>query len=47
MVKDSKIIGFGGVPDDDYHPKDQVQMEKDCKLVWPIDFPDARAHSRL
>ena len=39
MVKDSKIIGFGDVPDDDdYHPKDQVQMEKDCKLVWPIDI---------
>lgn len=38
IVKDSKIIGFGDVPDENFHPSDQVQSEKDYKLVWPIDI---------
>jgi len=37
IVKDKKIVGFGDVPQNSFHPKEQ-NKEKDRKYyVWPID----------
>lgn len=36
IVKDDKIIGFGDVSPDDYHPK-QTEQIKDMYYVYPID----------
>jgi adenine-specific DNA-methyltransferase len=37
IVKNNKIIGFGDVPKNDFHPKKQTE-EKDGKFyIWPID----------
>jgi len=39
LVKDEKIIGFGEVPDNDYHPKFKNILRKDGTIeVWPIDI---------
>lgn len=36
-IKNNKIIGFGDVPKNDFHPKKQTE-EKDGKFyIWPID----------
>ena len=37
IVKDLKIIGFGEVPDDDYHPRTQTEKRNEAFFVWPID----------
>ena len=37
IVKDNKIIGFGDVEKDDFHPKSQVIKKKDGFYVYPID----------
>lgn len=37
LVKDMKIIGFGNVPKDDFHPKKQAEEKGDTYYVWPID----------
>ncbi len=37
MVKESEIIGFGDVPDENFHPRSQVENGNGYKLVWPID----------
>lgn len=38
LVENNKIIGFGEVPKDDFHPKDKNVKRKDGILeVWPID----------
>jgi len=38
IIKNNKIIGFGDVPKNDFHPKKQTE-EKDSKCyVWPIDI---------
>ncbi|MEM5793560.1 MAG: site-specific DNA-methyltransferase [Candidatus Aenigmatarchaeota archaeon] len=38
LVKDEKIIGFGGIPDNNYHPKSKNIIRKDGIIeVWPID----------
>jgi len=38
LVKDNKIVGFGEVPSDDFHPKGKnVKREDGTIEVWPID----------
>ncbi len=38
LVKDNKIIGFGDVPNNDYHPESKNIKRKDGVIeVWPID----------
>ena len=37
IVKDNKIIGFGDVEKDDFHPKSQIIKKKDVFYVYPID----------
>jgi adenine-specific DNA-methyltransferase len=37
IVKDKKIIGFGDVEKDDFHPKSQVIKKNDLLYVYPID----------
>jgi len=38
LVKNNKIIGFGKVPDKNYHPKGKnVKKKNDVIEVWPID----------
>lgn len=38
IIKDGKIIGFGEVPPDDFHPKSNNEIKEDGTiLVWPID----------
>jgi len=38
LVKDNQIIGFGNVPNKDYHPKSKNIYRKDKTVeVWPID----------
>tara|TARA_Y100000310_G_C20651344_1_gene799590 strand:+ start:204 stop:1901 length:1698 start_codon:yes stop_codon:yes gene_type:complete len=40
IVKNNKIVGFGDVPKNDFHPKKQTE-EKDGKFyIWPIDVKD-------
>ncbi len=37
MVRGTEIIGFGDVPEENFHPGSQVENNGDYKLVWPID----------
>lgn len=37
MVKGTEVIGFGEVPEENFHPGAQVESNGDYKLVWPID----------
>lgn len=38
LVKNNKIIGFGDVPDEKYHPKKKNTIRKDGVIeVWPVD----------
>jgi len=38
IIKDEKIIGFGDVAPDDFHPKTANEKQKDGNVyVWPID----------
>ncbi len=38
IIKDDKIIGFGDVPSDDFHPNaPNVKMDDGSIQVWPID----------
>jgi adenine-specific DNA-methyltransferase len=37
IVKDNKIIGFGDVPDDNFHPKNRIERVGNLCFVWPID----------
>lgn len=38
FVKDGKIIGFGEIPDDEYHPSaNNVLREDGVMEIWPID----------
>lgn len=37
MIKNNKIVGFGDVADDDYHPKFSNEKHNDEVWVWPID----------
>jgi adenine-specific DNA-methyltransferase len=36
LVKDGKIVGFGEVSDDDFHPR-QTEVDGDTSFVYPID----------
>jgi adenine-specific DNA-methyltransferase len=38
VVKNNKIIGFGDVPKNDFHPKKQTEEKKGVYYVWPIDI---------
>lgn len=38
IIKKNKIIGFGDVPKNDYHPKKQTEESKGLFYVWPIDI---------
>ena len=38
LIRDDKVIGFGEVPEDDYHPNgSNVLLEDGIIQVWPID----------
>ena len=37
LVKENKIIGFGDVPEDDFHPEKNVKREDGVCEVYPID----------
>lgn len=37
IVKNEKIIGFGNVPDDNYHPESQTIGRDNLSYVYPID----------
>jgi len=37
IVKNSEIIGFGEVPNDDYHPDRQTEKKDENYYIWPID----------
>ena len=38
IVKNNEIIGFGNVPEDDFHPIDSNELQDDGTiLIWPID----------
>lgn len=38
IVKDDKVIGFGEVPDDSYHPPSVNEQKEDGSVfIWPID----------
>lgn len=37
LVQDNKIIGFGNVPEDDYHPESANVNVDGITYVWPID----------
>ena len=37
LVKDMKIVGFGDVPPDSFHPKKQTEEKNGTYYVWPID----------
>ena len=36
FVKNKKIIGFGEVPPDTFHPKERVVKKNECIEIWPI-----------
>jgi adenine-specific DNA-methyltransferase len=38
IIKNKKVVRFGEVPKDDYHPKNQTQEKSGQYLVWPIDI---------
>ena len=38
IVKNSEIIGFGEVPNDDYHPDRQTEKKDENYYIWPIDI---------
>ena len=38
LVKKNKIIGFGEVSSEDFHPKKQTEEIKGTYYVWPIDI---------
>jgi adenine-specific DNA-methyltransferase len=38
LVKKNKIIGFGEVPSENFHPKKQTEEIKGPYCVWPIDI---------
>jgi len=37
IIKNNKIIGFGDVPKNDFHPKKQTEEKDGNSYVWPID----------
>ena len=37
IVKNNKVIDFGDVPKNDFHPKKQTEKKSDLYYVWPID----------
>jgi adenine-specific DNA-methyltransferase len=37
IIRSNKIIGFGDVPKNDFHPKKQTQKKEGKFYVWPID----------
>ena len=37
IIKNSKIIGFGDVPKDSFHPKKQTEKKDGKYYVWPVD----------
>ena len=37
IVKNKKIVGYGDVPKDDFHPKKQTEEKDGLHYVWPID----------
>lgn len=40
-VRDGKIVGFGNVPDDDFHPESACTKEADgISAIWPISSSD-------
>ena len=40
-VKNGVVVGFGGVPDDDFHPESPcVESENEIVAVWPISSTD-------
>jgi len=40
-VKNSKVVGFGGIPADEFHPDSACTTEPDGKLaIWPISSSD-------
>jgi len=38
IIENEKIIGFGDIADNSYHPKEQTQKIKNQYYVWPIDI---------
>ncbi len=38
IIKSNKIIGFGDVPSDNFHPKKQIDEVDGKYYVWPIDI---------
>jgi adenine-specific DNA-methyltransferase len=40
IIKNNKIIGFGDVPKNDFHPKNQTEEKNGLFYVWPIDVQD-------
>lgn len=37
IIKNNKVVGFGDVPNNDFHPKRQTEKKDDTFHVWPID----------
>jgi adenine-specific DNA-methyltransferase len=38
MIKNNRIVGFGDVPKNDFHPRKQTEKKKGLFHVWPIDI---------
>lgn len=38
IIKNNKIIGFGDVPKNDFHPKKQTEEKEGKFYIWPIDI---------
>ncbi|MCC7572049.1 MAG: site-specific DNA-methyltransferase [Candidatus Methanofastidiosum sp.] len=38
IIEDDKIVGFGEVPDEDFHPNSQTEERNGQYYVWPIDI---------
>ncbi|OGI83655.1 hypothetical protein A2997_02360 [Candidatus Nomurabacteria bacterium RIFCSPLOWO2_01_FULL_36_10b] len=36
LIQDEKIVGFGDIADDSYHPNEQTQKIKNKFYIWPI-----------
>ena len=37
IIQGDRIIGFGDVPPDDFHPEKQTEVKGDMTYIWPID----------
>lgn len=37
IVKNNKVVGFGNIPKDKFHPKNQTEKKDGQYYVWPID----------